>query len=228
MRITHHGHSCLLVEHGDTRVLIDPGTMSDFASLTDLDAVLVTHQHADHLDPARIGGLLAANPEAVLRTDPGTAQQLADLEGAQGLGEPQINVAGEAFTIGEIEISPVGDQHAVIHRWLPRIENIGLVLRAGGTSLFHPGDALDADPGEVDHLAVPVSAPWCAVKETIDFVRAVAPRVQILPIHDALLKDGPRGMYLKHIADFGLEGGVPVLDIADGVPHELRAGASIA
>jgi hypothetical protein len=59
---------------------------------------------------------------------------------------------------------------------------------------------------------VPVSAPWCAVKETVEFVRRIAPSL-VVPIHDALLTGAGRGIYLRHIADFGREGGVPVRDL---------------
>ena len=63
MRITHLGHACLLVEMADTRLLIDPGTFADdLSDVRDLSAVLVTHQHPDHLDPERLPALVAANP----------------------------------------------------------------------------------------------------------------------------------------------------------------------
>lgn len=227
MRISHYGHSCLLVETGEARILIDPGSFSDLEAFTrpgaGLSAILVTHQHADHLDVDALPALLEANPGVIVRTDSQTAAQLRD----QGI-TVQENVAGAPFTIGDVEVTPVGRQHAVIHRWLDRIDNVGLVLRADGTSLFHPGDALDADPGQVDYLAVPVNAPWCAVKETIDFVREVDPQVAVIPIHDALLQPGARVVYLRHIADYGADGGVPVLDLADGEPRELTPAGSIA
>ena len=73
MRITHLGHACLLVEMADTRLLIDPGTFADgLADVRDLDAVIVTHQHPDHLDPERLPGIAAASPEAVVLCDPGS------------------------------------------------------------------------------------------------------------------------------------------------------------
>jgi L-ascorbate metabolism protein UlaG (beta-lactamase superfamily) len=65
MKITHFGHACLLVETGDARILVDPGTMSKgFDELRDLHAVLVTHNHHDHFDKQQIGTLMDANPEA--------------------------------------------------------------------------------------------------------------------------------------------------------------------
>ena len=68
---------------------------------------------------------------------------------------------------------------------------------------------------------MPVNAPWCAVKETIAFVRRIAPRQGIIPIHDALLKPPARAMYLKHIGDFGLDGGVTVTDLAGAGTQRL-------
>ena len=57
--------------------------------------------------------------------------------------------------------------------------------------LFHPGDSLDTVPDGIDILAVPAYGPWAAMKETIDFVRAVG-ALEGFPIHDELLSDrGP-------------------------------------
>ena len=53
MQLTHLGHACLLVETETARLLIDPGMDSSFADVRDLDAVLVTHQHPDHIDVDR-------------------------------------------------------------------------------------------------------------------------------------------------------------------------------
>lgn len=74
MQITHLGHACLLVEVADQRILIDPGNFSEFDEVSDLTAVVVTHQHADHLDPERAGALLEANPGARVLLEAQTAQ----------------------------------------------------------------------------------------------------------------------------------------------------------
>lgn len=217
MRLTHLGHACLLVEVADQRILIDPGTFSPgFETLTDLDAVLVTHQHADHVDVERLPALLAANPDARLLVEHQSAQVLADA----GVHEAQELTAGQVTHVGPVEVTSVGRQHALIHEFVPRVDNVGVVLRAGGEpTLFHPGDAYDTEPGEVDILALPISAPWAAVKETIAFVRRIAPTAMV-PIHDALLSPTGRAMYLGHAGRFGPEG-MQVRDLAGGEPAQM-------
>ena len=70
MQITHLGHSCVLLETAGQRILVDPGDFSTaWRGLTDLDAVLVTHQHPDHADPTELPKLLAANPQAIVAVE---------------------------------------------------------------------------------------------------------------------------------------------------------------
>lgn len=209
MELTHLGHSCILIEAADQRILIDPGTFSDFADVRDLTAVLVTHQHPDHLDPARFGDLLAVNPGAQVWLEPETAAQQQEAFGDRVGGMS----SAQTLQIGAVSVTPVGDLHALIHDYVPRIHNLGLVVRADGEpTVFHPGDALDADPGEVDVVLVPLMAPWSRVADTVGFVRRVGAQ-RAVPIHDGLLNDTGRGMLLGHVSNFGAEGGLEVLDL---------------
>lgn len=217
MQLTHLGHAGLLVEAADRRILIDPGVFSRLDAIGDVNAVIVTHQHPDHLDPNALRGVLERSPDAAVYADPQSAKLLA----AEGISATET-VQGQNFTVGEVEVSPVGRQHAVNSEYVERVDNVGVVLRAPGEpSLFHPGDALDAEPGEVDFLGVPLNAPWCAVKETLEFVRRIKPRA-VVPIHDSLLSEAGRGAYLMHVQNFGLDGGVEVRDLVDGAPASLE------
>ena len=176
MRITRYGHSCLLVEDGDARVLLDPGVYSSgFEHLEGLTAVLVTHQHPDHLDVDRLRPLLAANPDARLHLDEGSAGQHADLDAL-------VVRAGDVLDLG-VPVAVHGSQHAVIHEDIPRIPNVGYLVDG---RFFTPGDALTVPDADVEVLGLPTAAPWLKLSEAVGLLRAVSPRLAV-PVHDAVL-----------------------------------------
>ncbi|MGC4190550.1 MAG: MBL fold metallo-hydrolase, partial [Thermomicrobiales bacterium] len=54
MRITKFGHACVRIEHDGSVVVIDPGMFTDPEAVAGASAVLITHEHADHYDPANL------------------------------------------------------------------------------------------------------------------------------------------------------------------------------
>lgn len=178
MEITKYGHSCLQVRDGDADVLIDPGSFSaGFERLTGLTAVLITHQHADHADLDRLQVLLRENPDAAVYADVGSA----DILGDRGITATPVQ-AGDELDVG-VPVRVFGRDHAVIHDDLKPIPNAAYLV---GGRLLHPGDSFTVPSVPVEILALPVSAPWMALKEAVDYLRAVAPRVAV-PIHEAVL-----------------------------------------
>lgn len=210
MDVTRFGHAALLVESHGTRVLVDPGSFSlpSTFELERLDAIVVTHQHPDHLDRDRVGGLVQRNPGAILLADPQTA---ATLDGWTPTGD------GLTVEIDGLTLTGVGSQHAQILPSLPRVGNVGLLIaEAGGSTLFHPGDTYEYRPQGVDILALPLSAPWAKVSETVEFVQAIAPRTAF-PIHDCTVAERAYGIYWGHVDQHGGVGDLQRLGQGDSL-----------
>jgi L-ascorbate metabolism protein UlaG (beta-lactamase superfamily) len=210
MRITHLGHACLLIETDGARLLVDPGNFSaGFEQLTDLDAILVTHQHPDHYDAERVPALIAANSGGRLLVEPEAAA-------VHGLGDEAAFGSGSQTTIGDVTVTAVGGQHARIHGAVPLIGNVGFLVRQGsGPTLFHPGDSYADSPPGVDVLALPLTAPWTKISETLEFTQSVG-AAHAVPIHDGGVNASGRAIYLMHAASFG---GSDVVDLAGAPPH---------
>ncbi|NKY53158.1 MBL fold metallo-hydrolase [Nocardia vermiculata] len=200
MRIAHFGHSCVLVELNGVKVLFDPGTFAHgFEGITGLDAIAITHQHPDHIDPARIEALVEANPGARLLSDPQTAQQ-------RGEGWEAVH-AGNIVNVGDLQITGGGGRHAVIHPDIPVIDNTVFQLgsAADPAQFVHPGDSLWVPPVPVGVLAIPAAAPWMKLSETVDYLRAVSPRTA-LPIHYGVIAPEAQGIYFGRLTEMRPEG----------------------
>lgn len=167
MQITHFGHACVLLDTGSARILIDPGMYSTgFETLTDLTAVLVTHEHFDHIDADRVAAL--------------------GVPVYAPFGAYQPVKPGDRLELGGSRIDVIGGEHAVIHADIPVITNVGYVVDDG--AFYHPGDSFVVPSQPVDVLALPTSGPWLKLGEAVDYLRAVKPRTAG-PIHEGALSN---------------------------------------
>ncbi|NYG53760.1 MBL fold metallo-hydrolase [Nocardioides perillae] len=194
MRLTKLGHACVRLEHDGTTLVLDPGGFSEEDAAEGADAVLVTHEHLDHLDADRL-----RRTDAPVVTIEAVAARLR--ESAPDVAERlRVVSPGEQLTLGAVGVRVVGEEHAVIHPELPLPDNSGYLLDVGGTTVLHPGDALTIVEG-VDLLLLPVSAPWLKVSECVDYARAVgAPRN--VAVHDAVYSEAGLGIVGGHLERF--------------------------
>jgi L-ascorbate metabolism protein UlaG (beta-lactamase superfamily) len=206
MRLTKFGHSCVRFDLDGGSFVIDPGVFSDPAALDGVDAVFITHQHADHCNDPELRRLLEDEPETRIYGPESLSKVLGHL--------PFTPVsAGDAIPVAGTEVKVVGRQHAVIHPDIPAVPNVGYLV----DGVFHPGDSFTVPDEPVRILLAPVSAPWMKLAEAVDFIREIdAPVVH--PIHDAILSKDGIAIVDRNLASLI---GDPYQRISDGNPTAI-------
>lgn len=163
LRLFWLGQAGFVIDGGGKRVVIDPYLSDSLAAkyratqfdhrrmmpvpvppdaITNVDLVLATHAHTDHLDPGTLPDLMRANPGARL-VAPRAATEAA-LQRAQIGPDRLIPIdAGETLECAGIPITATRAAHEVLeqdddghHRFL------GLAMRIGGATVFHSGDTI--------------------------------------------------------------------------------------
>jgi len=218
MKLTKFTHACVRIEKEGRVLVLDPGTFSETDKALDgAAAVLITHEHADHIDVDAVSGALLARPELQLFAPAGVATELKG-KAPEAAGQIHTVAAGESFDAAGFAIRSFGGQHALIHPQIPVVANVGYLV---DSNIYHPGDSFAIPDGiEVQTLLVPIHAPWNKVGEVVDFVIGVrAPRA--FPIHDALLNDTGRGMIEGHVTRIGARYGTEYRHLSSGESVEV-------
>ena len=179
MKLTKYGHACIVFEDQGKKLVLDPGAYTDFpADLTDVIAIVVTHEHGDHFFEPSLEQILGNNPEAMIFGTPSACKKVPHLKTT-----PVYH--GDHYEVGPFTIEFFGDLHAVIHSSIPVIENRGVLIN---DKFYYPGDSFTQPDRKVELLAVPTSAPWLKISEVMDFVAAVK-HSHSMATHNALNSD---------------------------------------
>ncbi|MFJ4026585.1 MBL fold metallo-hydrolase [Paenarthrobacter sp. NPDC089989] len=216
MKLTKYTHACVRLEKDSHVLVIDPGTFSESKEALDgAEAVLITHEHGDHIDQPAVLEAMEANGGLELYAPAGVANTVkkAAEEASAGNVAARIHAVdpGSAFEAAGFDIKTFGGQHALIHSQIPVVSNIGYLVDG---NVFHPGDSFVVPDGiDVKTLLVPIHAPWSKVGEVVDFVIAVrAPKA--FPVHDALLNHLGRGLVEGHVTRIGARYGTTYASLA--------------
>ncbi|MBB4934494.1 L-ascorbate metabolism protein UlaG (beta-lactamase superfamily) [Lipingzhangella halophila] len=179
MRLTKHGHACVRVEQGSSAVVIDPGEFSGADLLRGAHAVLVTHEHFDHVDVPAVTAALRENPDLTVWTNDSVAARFTDVP------RERIRVVrhGDTFDAAGMAVHVYGEKHAPTH--LAPVRNIGFLI---GGEVFHPGDAFTVPEEPVRTLLLPTNAPWLKATEVVDYASRVTPE-RAYSIHDGLVNE---------------------------------------
>jgi L-ascorbate metabolism protein UlaG (beta-lactamase superfamily) len=211
MRLTKLTHACVRLQKDDRTVVIDPGGLTKEAEALDgADAILITHEHFDHLDAERLRKAASERSGLEIYTCRAVAEQLSGLP-VRVLGD------GDAVTIAGFEVAVLGQRHEVVHPDVPPVENIGFLV---DDTLFHPGDAFTVPGRPVPTLLVPTNAPWMKNPEMIQYLREVAPE-RAYSVHDGLVNEVGRSLIDHNLAGEGRHQGKDFRRLAPGESLDL-------
>ena len=199
MKITKIGHSCILIEEKNLKILTDPGMFSRLGNnLMDIDVILITHADMDHLDMNSLKMILKNNPKARIITN----KSVGELLKKENI---QFKTVGDQEKIYEngILIEGFGKKHAQIYPTIEPQDNTGYLV---ANKLFFPGDAFTIPNRPVEILALVVFSPWCKFSEVIDYAKAIKPKV-CFPVHEAILAspDFPNKMFPRFLDPLGIK-----------------------
>jgi glyoxylase-like metal-dependent hydrolase (beta-lactamase superfamily II) len=165
------------MEKDGSTLVLDPGSFSGESLLDGADAVLITHEHFDHVNAE----LLKSAPAGLeIWTCQAVADQLGDIA-----AKVQVVRDTDAFSTAGFDVKVIGEWHAVNLPGAAPIQNVGFLV---DEEVFYPGDALTAPGVDVPTLLVPTTGPWVKLSETIQYLRDVRP-ARAYSTHDGLAND---------------------------------------
>lgn len=172
----------MLIEKNDTVIVIDPGVVFseqyDIDDLGELDAVLYTHQHADHCDVDIIDRFV--DMDIPIYANKNTAALLDH--------DVTVVADGDEWNIGEFSVVAHELAHCLMADGSEGPQNTGYLIE---NCFFHPGDGVSIEHLEVDNLAVPIAGPSVSIKDAFDFARQVQAKT-LIPIHYDVFTENPQ------------------------------------
>ncbi len=188
--------SCLTVTTDRGTELIDPGFHTfdtdavDLDTIGDVQRVLITHEHLDHVKPEFVRWLIDRGDDVQVYSNRAVADLLARHDIESSTDDP----AGISIEDVLHEVIPTGAQPP------NRAFTIDGVLT-------HPGDSYQPTR-TAPVLALPLLIPWGSATKSVEFARSLAPQ-QVVPIHDFYLTSTGRqwiaGLVKNVLAGDGIE-----------------------
>jgi L-ascorbate metabolism protein UlaG (beta-lactamase superfamily) len=222
MKIYKYIHSCILLEEQGRGLLFDPGIFTFMdghvkaEKFVDLDAIVITHNHSDHLDVEALKIIVGNNPGVQIFTNHQIVEDLRQAGIAATLLEEGSAIAG-VFTV---EAVPAPHERTLLADVFPS----HAAYRVNGR-VIHPGDSLSLETMSLwrgtEVLLFVASAPWMNERQAFDFVTAMQPKIAI-PLHDGYIKEFFAKLRQENYANFFGRQGIVLIPMTEvGQSYDL-------
>lgn len=213
MKIKKLGHCCLVIQVNGKRIMTDPGSYSTLQNEEkNIDIVLITHEHPDHLHIESLKVVLQNNPQATIVTNTAVGLLLEK----EGIVYKKIE-EGNSEVVNSIMVEGFGNKHDEIYKEFGQVQNTGYFV---ADKLFYPGDAFTNPNKSVDILALPVAGPWMEIKNAIEYALLLKPRI-VFPVHDGMIKEDRPGPIYRIPAAILPENNIEFIPMVEGDEHEF-------
>jgi len=181
------GHDGFRLEKGPVCIYVDPFKL-DPSLVKAATAVLITHEHFDHLSIEDLQKVVS--PETIIVCHPQSRAALDKIK----YGEVRVLRPGESTELAGVKVTAVPAYNTNKYRdpvtklvYHPKEDGkLGYLIDMGGTRIYHAGDTDDIPEMEeiaCDVALLPVSGTYVmTAEEAAEAARKIAPKVAI-PMH---------------------------------------------
>ena len=159
-------HGSVKMQIGDKWLYIDPVTdkvqpATDYTTMPKADYILVTHEHADHLDSLAIAQL--TKEETVLILNPRSSEMLG------GAGEVMANGDSKQLGVWTLDAVPAYNNSEDKQQFHPKGRDNGYILTVEGLRIYIAGDTEDIEEmrsiKDIDVAFLPCNLPFTMTPE---------------------------------------------------------------
>lgn len=192
MKITKFEHAFLQIEQSGQQLVIDPGIYSpSLPQLENVVAMVLTHLHDDHSYLPHIEAIRNQFPEIKIFGPQDVVAKLGQIT-------CQAVTHGDQVQVGEFTLDFFGDLHQEIHRSIPLVQNVGVLVNS---QLYYPGDSYTECDYPFEVLACPAAAPWMKISDLIDYLEQLRPK-RAFATHNAILNDNGHLLQNSRIREY--------------------------
>lgn len=175
-----NGYSGVTIKTPTKTLVIDPASVDPEVFKT-VDAILVTHEHYDHLDEGTVQKIHERTHCLVL-ADSTSAKRLKDFVSGDKLFEMRV---GKELKLGDVSVRAEAYKH-------PATTPVSyLITTEDGIEIYHTGDSLpssdmkhvgERSPPDIVFVTVGMPAPGASPQSGLEIVRLVKPKAAV-PYH---------------------------------------------